>query len=144
VAHLEVKKTPDGKVLARRLDGQPLTAQDREEARIHDQDDLASIRAWVVEEVRGDDGGLRAVLICSALLDAHLWFILDRSFEPKDTLAIYYPEELPELDKKSLEDLRVIHTAKLAFPGMRVIQEGAEKLPVDQGGLNLERKRDGN
>jgi len=33
VAQLEVKKTPDGKVLARRKDGQPLTLEDREEAK---------------------------------------------------------------------------------------------------------------
>ena len=33
MALLEVKKTPDGKVLARRTDGQPLTPEDREEAR---------------------------------------------------------------------------------------------------------------
>ena len=127
MAHLEVKKTPDGKVLARRLDGQPLTAQDREEARIHDQEDLAPIRAWVVEEVRGDDGGLRAVLICSGLLQDHLWLILDRSFTPHNTLAQYYPEELPELRKRSVEDLREIHKVKLEFPGCRVIQEGPDK-----------------
>ncbi len=30
---LEVKKTPDGKVLARRTDGRPLTPQDRVEAK---------------------------------------------------------------------------------------------------------------
>ncbi len=30
---IQVKRTPDGQVLARRMDGQPLTAQDREEAR---------------------------------------------------------------------------------------------------------------
>ncbi len=33
MAQLEVKKTADGKTLARRLDGRPLTPQDREEAR---------------------------------------------------------------------------------------------------------------
>jgi len=129
LALLEVKKTPDGKVLARRTDGQPLTSQDREEAKatIRTQEDLTTIRAWVVEEVRGENGELRAILICSALLEAHLWMILDRSFEPKDTLAIYYAEEIPLLKGKSLEDLREIHKVKLAFPGCRVIQEGAEK-----------------
>jgi len=33
MALVEIKISPDGKVLARRIDGQPLTAQDREEAR---------------------------------------------------------------------------------------------------------------
>ena len=31
--YLEVKKNPDGKVLARRTDGRPLTSEDREEAK---------------------------------------------------------------------------------------------------------------
>ena len=33
VAQLEVKKAPDGKILARRKDGLPLTPKDREEAK---------------------------------------------------------------------------------------------------------------
>ena len=33
MALLEVKKTPEGKVLARRKDGLPLTPEDREQAR---------------------------------------------------------------------------------------------------------------
>jgi hypothetical protein len=49
-----------------------------------------------------------------------------RSFETKDGLAIYYPEELPELRDKTPEDLREIHKVKMAFPRCRVIQEGAE------------------
>jgi len=128
VALLEVKKTPDGRTLARRTDGQPLTSQDREEAKrlIETQEDLAPIRAWVVEEARGENGELRAVLICSALLEAHLWMILDRSFQPKDNLAVYYAEEIPLLKNKTPEDIREIHKVKLVFPGCRVIQEGSE------------------
>jgi len=129
MALLEVKKTQDGRTLARRTDGRPLTSQDREEAKqvIQTQEDLTPIRAWMVEEARGENGELRAVMICSALLEAHLWMILDRSFEPKDNLAVYYTEEISLLKGKSLEDLREIHKYKLAFPGCRVIQEGAEK-----------------
>ncbi len=142
MALLEVKKTPDGRTLARRRDGQPLTPQDREEAKrlIETQEDLASIRAWVVEEARGENGELRAVLIFSALLEAHLWMILDRSFEPKDNLAVYYAEEIPLLKGKSLEDLKLIHETKLIFRGCRVIQEGPDSAPAEepqQGGLNL-------
>lgn len=33
MALLEVKRTPDGKVLARRMDGLPLTPEEREEAK---------------------------------------------------------------------------------------------------------------
>lgn len=79
-------------------------------------------RAWVVEEVRD-----KAVKICSAVLDDHLWLILDRSFIPHDGLACYYAEEIPLLGNKTPEDLREIHKAKLAFPGCRVIQERGER-----------------
>ena len=96
-------------------------------------------RAWKVEEIRSESGEVRAVLICSGILQDHLWVIYDRSFEPKDSLAIYYAEELPELKKKNLEELRQIHKVKLAFPWCRVIQEGPERLHEDQRKLNLER-----
>ena len=124
MALLEVKKNPDGKVLARRTDGQPLTSQDREEAKrmIQTQEDLTPIRAWVVKEARGENGNLRAAMICSALLEVDLWMILDRSFEPKDNLAVYYAEEIPLLKGKSLEDLKLIQETKLIFPGCRVVQ----------------------
>jgi len=142
MALLEVKKTPDGRTLARRTDGRPLTSQDREEAKrlIETQEDLAPIRAWVVEEARGENGELRAVLICSALLEDHLWMILDRSFEPKDNLAIYYSEEIPLLKGKSLEDLKLIQETKLIFPGAKEIQEGPDSALAEepqQGDLKL-------
>jgi hypothetical protein len=122
---LEIRKTPDGRVQARRIDGKPLSAADREEARRMAVIEELPPRAWVVEEVR-DGGNLKAVKICSAVLQDHLWLIIDRRFEPKDGLAIYYAEELPELGTKTPEQLREIHNVKLTFPGCRVIQEGAE------------------
>ena len=124
MALLEVKRTPDGRTLARRTDGQPLTSQDREEAKqmIQVREDITPIRAWVVQEVRGDNGDLRAIQICSATLEAHLWVIWDRSFEPKDNLAIYFGEEMPLLKGKSLNDLKLIQETKLKFPGSRVVQ----------------------
>lgn len=142
MALLEVKKTPDGRTLARRTDGQPLTSQDREEAKqmIQTQEDLTPIRAWVVDRVYGDNEELRAILICSAMLEAHLWVVWDRSFEPKDNLAVFYAEEIPLLKGKSLEDLREIHKVKLAFPRCRVIQEGPDSAPAEgpqQADLNL-------
>jgi len=86
------------------------------------EEDLAPIRAWIVEEAREENGKLRAVLICSALLEAHLWVVWDRSFEPTDNLAIYFGEEMPLLRGKSMGDLKLIHQTKLIFPGCRVVQ----------------------
>lgn len=126
MALLEVKKTDDGRILARRKDGLPLTPEDREEAKLLVQAEETPLRAWVVEEVR-EGASLKAVLICSALLEDHLWLILDRSFIPHDGLACYYAEELPSFKTKTPEQLREIHKAKLAFPGCRVIQEGPGK-----------------
>ncbi len=97
------------------------------------QSSLPPLRAWVVEEIRGENGELRAVLICSAFLEDYLWMVWDRSFQPKDNLAVYYAEEIPLLKGKSLEDLREIHKYKLAFPGCRVIQEGADGQRDDKG-----------
>ena len=124
-AAIKVRKTSDGRIQARRLDGLPLTPEDREEARLLAEAKEAPLRAWVVEEVR-EGNSLRAVLICSSLLEDHLWLILDRSFTPTDGLACYYPEEIPLLKNKTPEELREIHKVKLAFPGCRVIQEGPE------------------
>jgi len=121
---IELKRTPEGKVLARRTDGQPLTAEDREEAKTMAIAKEPPLRARVVERIHGDDGTLRAALLCSDLLEDHLWVILDRSFTPMDTLAIYYVEELPLLRDKNLEELMLIHRTKLKFPCARVVQEG--------------------
>ncbi len=124
MALLEVRKTPDGRTLARRIDGQPLTSQDREEAKqmIQVREDLTPIRAWVIEEIRGSNGDLRAIQICSAMLEAHLWVVWDRGFQPKDNLAVYFGEEMPLLKGKSMEDLKLIQETKLVFPGCRVVQ----------------------
>lgn len=69
---------------------------------------------------------IHAVRIFSRILRDEIWLIFDRAFNPSDGVAIYYPEELPELRTKTAEQLREIHKAKLAFPGARVIQEEAE------------------
>jgi hypothetical protein len=79
-------------------------------------------RAWVVEEIRDEVDTLRAVMICSAVLEDQFWLIIDRTFKPQDNGAVYYPEELRELRTKTPEQLREIHRVKLAFPGCRVIQ----------------------
>ncbi len=84
------------------------------------------IRAWIVQEARGENGELRAALICSAVLEDHLWLILDREFISHDGLARYYAEEFPLLRDKTPEELKAIHAAKLRFPGCRILQEGPE------------------
>jgi len=125
-AALEIRKTPDGRIQARRLDGKPLTPTDRDEAKKLAVMEELSPRAWVVEEIR-DGEKLKAVKICSELLEDRFWLVIDRSYQPTDGLAIYYPEELAELATKTPEQLREIHKVKLVFPGCRVIQEGAEQ-----------------
>jgi hypothetical protein len=124
---IAIRKMSDGRIQARRIDGKPLTVADREEARRMVLIAEIRPRAWVVEEVR-DGGRLKAVKICSAVLQDHLWVVVDRSYQPTEDLAIYYPEELSELGSKTPEQLREIHRIKLTFSGCRVIQEGAEKL----------------
>lgn len=125
---IAIRTTPDGRIQARRIDGRPLTPLDREEAKTLAVMESLPPRAWVVEEIR-HGGSLKAVKICSAPLEDHLWLVIDRNYQPTDGLAIYYPEELAELGKKTLKQLREIHKVKLVFPGARVIQEGAEKEP---------------
>ena len=49
---IEVKKTDDGRILARRLDGKPLTADDREKAR-RIADSLPGIAADVLRVFPG-------------------------------------------------------------------------------------------
>ncbi len=79
-------------------------------------------RTWFAEEIRDEVDTLRAVVICSAVLEDQFWLIIDRAFKPQDNRAVYYPDELRELRTKTLEQLREIHKVKLAFPGCRVIQ----------------------
>jgi hypothetical protein len=127
---IEIRKTQNGRIQARRLDGRPLTSEDRENARWMALTEDLPARAWVAEEIRNGNS-LKAVKICSAVLEDHLWLVIDRAYEPKDGLAIYYPEEIRELRDKNLAELGEIHKVKLAFPGCRVIQEGAE-VPGDE------------
>ena len=70
---------------------------------------------------------IQGVKIASSVLGDEIWLILDRSFTSSDGLACYYAEEISLLRDKSPEELREIHKVKLAFPGCRVIQEGAER-----------------
>ena len=115
---LEVRKTPDGKVFAKRKDGHPLTPEDREAAKRLALSDTEALEVQEGETIQG-------VKIASSILGDEIWLILDRSFVPPDGLACYYAEEIPLLRDKTQEELREIHNVKLAFPGARIIQEGA-------------------
>ena len=111
---LELKKTPEGKVLARRRDGRPLTPADRAEAK-RLADKLATTTTADPTE-----GRIVAVLIVSEVLGAEIWFSLDDSFNPGDGLAVFYADELEFLKSKDAQTLRKIHETKLAFgPGSR-------------------------
>lgn len=68
------------------------------------------------------EGRIIAVLICSKVLEADIWFALDDSFVPGDGQAVFYPDELQFLKDKDAETLRKNHKVKLAFPGSRVRQ----------------------
>jgi len=94
------------KTILHRIKGAPDNRKQSREVESSPAETIATtggppLRAWVVERVHGDNGTLRAVLLCSDLLEDHLWLILDRAFTPMDSLAQYYQEELVELKKKS-------------------------------------------
>ena len=125
MTQLEVRRRENGKIEARRKDGSPLTAQDHIDAKRLAAAVSSLPRAWIVEEIR-DGQKLKAVKICSALLEDDLYLLFDRSFRPTDGLAIYYAEEIPLLKGKTPQQLREIHKTKLVFPGARVIQEGPQ------------------
>jgi hypothetical protein len=69
------------------------------------------------------DGDLRAVELCSRVLEDHLYILFDLAFElPNKILAVYFPDELEFLKTKDIEQLKAIHKTKLVFPGCRVNQ----------------------
>jgi hypothetical protein len=79
-------------------------------------------RAWLTQAIR-NGAALRAIKICSGILKADIWIVLDSSFEPPpgDGLAVFYAEELPPLKTKSPEELKSIHKIKQALgSGSRV------------------------
>jgi hypothetical protein len=78
--------------------------------------------ASVVDQIVEDDQ-IVAVLICSKILESHIWFALDDDFNPDDGQAVFYAHELELLRNKTPEQLREIHKVKVAFrPGSRVRQ----------------------
>ena len=80
-------------------------------------------RAWVIEEITDTaTGELRAVKLCSAPLETHLWVLHDRDFIPPDDDPIFFADEFEFLRTKSIEELRGVLKVKIAFPRARVVQ----------------------
>ena len=133
-AAIAVQKLPDGRLQARRLDGKPLSDTDRQEARRMAEAETAStekndkpaeapLRAWEIERVTDPaTGELRAVHICSAPLESHLWVLADPEFLPPDDDPIFFADEFEILKTKSIETMREVLKVKRSFPRSRVIQ----------------------
>ena len=86
---VEIRKTPDGTIQARRSDGKPLTEDDRAEARRLAIIEELPPQARVVKQIYEGET-LRAIMIYSEILNDHLWvkargirFALCRPEEPE-------------------------------------------------------------
>ena len=85
-------------------------------------DGVMGTGASVIEQII-EDGQYVAVLICSKVLESHIWLAFDDDFNPADSQAVLYAHELPFLSGKTAEQLREILKVQLAFgPGSRVRQ----------------------
>jgi hypothetical protein len=117
--NIEVQRR-HGRLFARRLDGQPLTQEDKDAVRVIA--DTGDERAMIVETVRSDSGTLRAIKVCSFFLDAHLWVLSDHDFFPPDDDPVFFYDEVSFLKTKSKEELQQILRVKITFPRIRVVQ----------------------
>lgn len=125
-AAIAVRKLPNGRIQARRLDGEPLSNADREEARriAEAEPPGPSFDNLTTEQAADIDSGMvQAVLIDSEVLSAPLWLAFDAEFNPGDGLPVFYADEIQFLRNKPAATLRKIYETKLAFGrGARVIQ----------------------
>ncbi len=80
-------------------------------------------RAWVISEVIDPaTGELRAVKLCSAPLETHLWVLHDLDFIPSDDDPVFFEDEFEFLKAKSIEQMREVLKVKTVFPRSRVVQ----------------------
>jgi hypothetical protein len=88
------------------------------------EDYPAPARAPVVMSTDPTEGRIKAVEICSNVLEAHIWLAFDDDFNPGDGQgqAVFYADELPFLATKDAQTLKEIHKVKLAFGVGRVRQ----------------------
>jgi hypothetical protein len=78
--------------------------------------------ASIVDQIL-DNGEILAVLICSPVLESHIWFAFNDDFKPADGQAVFYASELPFLRTKTPNQLRGIFKVKAAFgPESRIRQ----------------------
>jgi hypothetical protein len=117
---LQIRRTTDGRIQARRVDGRPLTAQDKQEAKRIATTDQRPISDPAVLA----DDNVVAVLIDSSIVGAPIWFAFADQWKPSeaDSIPIFYASELPALRQKTPEQLRSIFNVKHAFYGGRVRQ----------------------
>lgn len=111
---IQIKKLPDGRILARRADGRPPTEADRAEAqRLAQKIELPAVDQAI------DDQTI-AVLIDSTVLGSPIWFSLRDGWAPDEAgnIPIFYASELPALRQKTPEQLRSIFNVKRSFGGM--------------------------
>jgi hypothetical protein len=73
--------------------------------------------ASVVDQIV-ENSEIVAVLICSKILEAHIWLAFDDDFDPKDGQAVFYAHELEFLKTKTREQLRKIHALKVGASGL--------------------------
>ena len=111
-AAIEIRRTDDGAILARRVDGKPLTQQDREEAKRMAASELQPL----AEATDPTEGQIIAVLIDSPIVGL-VWFALDDGFQSGDEIPVFYASELPHLAKMSGEELQKEYERKLALGG---------------------------
>lgn len=120
-AAIEIRKTPDGRILARRKDGKPLTPEDREHARrLHEaQPPVACLNVKVPAVDRIVDDRAIAVLIDSTVLGAPIWFAFKDGWTPEQTdgVPIFYAGELSALRQKTADQLCSIFNIKRTYGG---------------------------
>jgi hypothetical protein len=75
--------------------------------------DGASVVDQIVENAE-----IVAVLICSKILESHMWLSFSDDFNPADGLAVFYAHELEFLKAKTPEQLRKIHALKVGASGL--------------------------
>ena len=81
-----------------------------------------SLRAWVVEDLREGEN-LKAVKICSALLQDHLWVVTDRSFET-ERIGRLLLRGTPGAHQQDNGAATGDPQCQINVPRCRVIQEG--------------------
>jgi hypothetical protein len=113
----------DGKVLARRRDGKPLSERDRLAAKTIAHAKKHPLHASVRGEVQDENSSPMAIRMSSKILGDDFWLILDERFIARDDRACFYPDELFFIKQETLKHLAVILDAKLKYPRCRIVQD---------------------